>query len=122
MQAPVQTHNMGAWVDASHQIKRTWNWEGCTLDTYLATAAACFPSPPSHTQEAVHETGHVLGLGHCRAPCVMAFSNSRDEARHKGRTLCDSCQARLARLHSSKAAAAAAAPMDDTDDEAACIS
>ena len=64
--------------------------------------------------------GHVLGLGHCRAPCVMAFSNSREEARLKGCKLCESCQARLARLHPGETAAAISA--GDTDDEAVCIS
>ena len=87
---------------------------------FTPTLAACSPPLPSHMQEAVHEMGHVLGLGHCRAPCVMAFSNSRDEARHKGCKLCESCRARLAGLHPGEMAAAI--PTDDTDDEAVCIS
>jgi archaemetzincin len=43
-------------------------------------------------KEAVHETGHLLGLGHCpdRA-CVMWFSNSIKETDAKGLSFCGGC-------------------------------
>jgi archaemetzincin len=48
--------------------------------------------------EAVHEVGHVLGLGHCTNPaCVMYFSNSLSDTDRKGPGLCPACRAKLAR-------------------------
>jgi archaemetzincin len=42
-------------------------------------------------KEAIHEVGHVLGLGHCRNHCVMQFSNSLWEAKMKPLYLCENC-------------------------------
>ena len=42
--------------------------------------------------EAVHEIGHVLGLGHCPDPhCVMHFSNSLADTDRKGYHFCERC-------------------------------
>ncbi|MCE4624260.1 MAG: matrixin family metalloprotease [Desulfurococcales archaeon] len=47
----------------------------------------------------VHETGHLLGLGHCSDPrCVMRFSNSLMELDEKGSRFCPRCLARLRRV------------------------
>ncbi|MHA2362850.1 MAG: archaemetzincin family Zn-dependent metalloprotease [Candidatus Hodarchaeales archaeon] len=46
-------------------------------------------------KECIHELGHVFGLNHCQLPCVMTFSNSVLEARHKSVSFCDSCQKNL---------------------------
>jgi len=43
-------------------------------------------------KEAIHETGHVLGLQHCTNDCVMQFSNSLYEAKAKPATLCERCR------------------------------
>jgi archaemetzincin len=44
-------------------------------------------------KEAVHEIGHVLGLGHCgRRTCVMFFSNSILDTDRKGRGFCPACR------------------------------
>jgi archaemetzincin len=44
----------------------------------------------------LHETGHLLGLGHCSDPhCVMRFSNSIIELDEKGDRFCPRCSARL---------------------------
>ena len=41
-------------------------------------------------KEAVHEVGHLLGLGHCiNKKCVMSFSNSVFEVDYKGENLCE---------------------------------
>jgi archaemetzincin len=46
--------------------------------------------------EAVHELGHLLGLGHCPDPaCVMAFSNSLADTDRKGPEFCQSCRQQL---------------------------
>jgi archaemetzincin len=47
-------------------------------------------------KEAVHEIGHLLGLGHCPNPkCVMHFSNSLLDTDIKDYRFCDVCQRRL---------------------------
>ena len=46
-------------------------------------------------KEALHEIGHTLGLVHCKAPCVMYFSNSLVDTDGKSASFCDACRARL---------------------------
>lgn len=44
-------------------------------------------------KEAVHEIGHILGLGHCPDPaCIMFFSNSLADTDRKGPGFCARCQ------------------------------
>jgi archaemetzincin len=44
-------------------------------------------------REALHETGHLLGLVHCRRPdCVMRFSGSAEEVDLKPDALCPPCR------------------------------
>lgn len=61
------------------------------------------PSPEHYLErvrkEALHEVGHLLGLGHCRIrKCVMSFSNSVFEVDLKTDRFCPVCVARLTRL------------------------
>ena len=44
-------------------------------------------------KEAVHELGHIYGLGHCSNPlCVMHFSNSLLDTDIKKASLCPQCE------------------------------
>jgi archaemetzincin len=43
-------------------------------------------------KEAVHELGHLLGLGHCPNPsCIMFFSNRLTDTDRKGPGFCQAC-------------------------------
>lgn len=58
---------------------------------------------PDHTllmqralKEAVHEIGHILGMGHCEdGKCVMHFSNSLIDTDVKGPYFCNRCRPAL---------------------------
>ncbi len=44
-------------------------------------------------REAMHETGHLFGLGHCPdRQCVMSFSNSLSEVDAKSSEFCPACR------------------------------
>jgi archaemetzincin len=44
-------------------------------------------------KEALHELGHLLGLGHCPNPaCIMYFSNSLADTDRKGPGFCPECR------------------------------
>ena len=44
-------------------------------------------------KEAVHEIGHLLGLGHCPDPaCIMHFSNTLADTDRKGPGFCARCR------------------------------
>lgn len=46
--------------------------------------------------EAIHEIGHVLGLGHCpNRNCVMFFSNSIIDSDRKGFKFCKNCENKI---------------------------
>jgi archaemetzincin len=47
--------------------------------------------------EAVHELGHVLGLGHCENYCVMRFSNTLADTDQKPAKYCRTCFRKLVR-------------------------
>ena len=46
-------------------------------------------------KEALHEVGHLMGLGHCTEKCVMSASENAIQARGKPASLCPKCKARL---------------------------
>ncbi len=49
--------------------------------------------------EAVHQTGHLLGLSYCEdSRCVMFLAQSVQEADKKGAALCNVCRNELAKL------------------------
>ncbi len=47
-------------------------------------------------KEAIHELGHLWGLGHCpNAACIMFFSNSLTDTDRKGPEFCAKCRGKL---------------------------
>ena len=47
-------------------------------------------------KEAVHETGHMMGLKHCpSASCVMHFSEQLVDTDRKGENFCSECESKL---------------------------
>ncbi|MEM5829314.1 MAG: archaemetzincin family Zn-dependent metalloprotease [Candidatus Aenigmatarchaeota archaeon] len=47
-------------------------------------------------KEAIHEVGHMLGLGHCSiSTCVMSFSNTIGDVDRKNKELCQSCRKKV---------------------------
>lgn len=47
-------------------------------------------------KEAVHEVGHMLGLGHCTiSTCVMSFSNTVGDVDRKSKDFCQSCNRKI---------------------------
>ena len=51
-------------------------------------------------KEAVHEVGHLFGLAHCQAPCVMTFSPTVEAAYAKDTHLCPTCRWKLGWMES----------------------
>lgn len=50
-------------------------------------------------KEAIHELGHLKGLGHCPDPrCIMHFSNSLEETDMKQSKFCSNCRNKLIEL------------------------
>ncbi len=62
-----------------------------------AVVAAVLPGSGEVAREALHETGHMLGLGHCANHCCMKPSPNAAAARDKPEAFCPECRARLAR-------------------------
>lgn len=51
-------------------------------------------------KEAIHELGHLKGLGHCPGPrCIMRFSNSLEETDMKEAKFCSHCRNKLIQLN-----------------------
>jgi len=76
---------------------------GCAVIS-LARLYPEFYGQPRHPQlfkdralkEAVHEIGHLLGLGHCPDPaCIMFFSNSLTDTDRKGPGFCAQCESNI---------------------------
>ena len=87
--SPIFTHVFGeaslggkAGVFSLHRLRPTLY--GLPEDPALLLARA--------RREGLHETGHLLGLAHCREPaCVMRFSGSVEEVDLKEDAFCAAC-------------------------------
>jgi archaemetzincin len=66
---------------------------GCSSE-HAAVLSAVTDDPEVLIREALHETGHLLGLDHCRKHCVMKLT-SYEEREEAVQSLCAECAARL---------------------------
>ncbi len=67
---------------------------GCSAEM-CAVLSAAEMEPEILAKEALHEVGHILGLGHCSKSCVMNLSDSIEMAKEKPSFLCSSCSERI---------------------------
>lgn len=70
---------------------------GCATER-IALLSASGLEPEVMQKEALHETGHLLGLDHCHQRCIMSLSRNLAEAEEKPISLCPRCSAALASL------------------------
>ncbi|MBN1322997.1 MAG: hypothetical protein JW986_03225 [Methanotrichaceae archaeon] len=84
-------------VDRSLFFPRTGELFGCAAGR-LALLSGADLDLDTLVKEALHEVGHILGLDHCKGPCLMSLSRSHEEARAKPPVLCPDCSAQLERL------------------------
>ncbi len=67
---------------------------GCSAEM-CALLSAAEMEPEILAKEALHEIGHLLGLGHCSKSCIMSLSGTIEHAREKPSSLCISCSEQI---------------------------
>ena len=67
---------------------------GCSAEM-CAVLSAAEMEPEMLAKEALHEVGHLLGLGHCSKACVMSLSGTMEHAKEKPSSLCSSCSEQI---------------------------
>lgn len=67
---------------------------GCSAEI-CAVLSSAEMEPEILAKEALHEVGHLLGLGHCSKSCVMSLSDTIEQAKEKPSSLCSSCSERI---------------------------
>ena len=68
---------------------------GAAGDLRAVVSAAALESADLVAKVACHETGHLLGLSHCREHCCMRHSSSLVDLQRKPDTLCKKCLSQL---------------------------
>ena len=56
------------------------------ISTYLLNSLSAV------SKVAAHEVGHLLGLSHCGAPCIMWPAQTPEDVERRQMTLCSSCR------------------------------
>lgn len=86
-------------VDKDIYVKDRSFVYGYAAKHYGAVLSACrLKSEDLVIKEALHETGHIIGLVHCENRCFMRFSNCLDDVRTKPSRLCEPCREACSRL------------------------
>lgn len=88
--------NMVLWI-VDKKIGNFWQpcLFGAAGNARAVVSSATFGRAELAVRVACHETGHLLGLGHCRKHCCMRHSSSLTDLERKPETLCKTCLSTL---------------------------
>lgn len=91
--------NKTLWL-INRNIGNFWQGQllGAARNDRAVVTAAMLSCGEAVAKEALHEIGHMLGLGHCAGSCCMQPSGNAAAVKNKPAAFCPACRARLEAL------------------------